>query len=409
MRFFDSSIKFSILFRHTALGKRRRLFMDFELTGEQLALQQAVREFAGRELKPGAARRDATGEFPRQAVVRMGEMGLMGMVFPPENGGRGLDAVTLVMAVEELARHDAAVALTLLAHNLCANHIYTFGSAEQKRNWLVPLARGEKLGAWALTEPGGGSDAGNIRTEAVAENGRWRLSGNKFFITNGSRADTLVIMAVTDPALGNRGISAFIVAGDSPGLSRGKNLDKLGFRSSDTVGLMLKELRVPEESLLGGLNQGFFQAMEILDAGRIGVAAMAVGIGRACLEESVAYAGKREAFGHPIADYQAIRWMLADMATDLDAARLLVYRAARLKDMGRQFTREASMAKLFASEAAVRAALKAVQIHGGYGYTKAFPVERYLREAKLCEIGEGTSEVQRIVIARELLDKDMNE
>ena len=379
--------------------------MEFELTEEQRSLQQRVREFAAAELKPGAAQRDKTGEFPWPAVRKMQQMGLFGLVYPVEYGGGGRDFVSYAVVVEELARVDASVTITLLAHTLCASHINAFGSAEQKERFLVPLARGEKLGAWALTEPEAGSDAGGIRTTAVADGSGWRLTGNKFFITNGSQADTLVVMASTDPSLGSKGISAFIVAGDAPGLSKGKNLDKLGFRSSDTVGLMLKDVRVPRECLIGELNLGFVQAMEVLAAGRIGMAAMAVGIGRGCLEESLAYARKRQAFGHPIADFQAIQWMLADMATELDAARLLVHRAARLKDTGQRFVKEAAMAKLYASEAAMRAALKAVQIHGGYGYTRAFPVERYLREAKLCEIGEGTSEIQRMVIARELLKK----
>jgi len=379
--------------------------MEFELTEEQRSLQKAVRHFAAAELKPGATLRDKTAEFPWPAVKKLQEMGLFGLAFPEENGGGGRDFISYVVVVEELSRADASVAITLLAHTLCASHINAFGSAAQKLDYLVPLARGEKLGAWALTEPGAGSDAGAITTVARQNGGGWQLTGNKFFITNGSRADILVVMASTDAAREAKGISAFIVAGDAPGLNKGKNLDKLGFRSSDTVGLLLKNVRVPEKCLLGELNQGFIQSKEVLAAGRIGVAAMAVGIGRACLEESIDYARKRQAFGHSIADFQAIQWMLADMATELDAARLLVYRAAMMKDAGKRFTREASMAKLYASEAATRAALKAVQIHGGYGYTRAFPVERYLREAKLCEIGEGTSEIQRLVIARELLGR----
>jgi len=377
--------------------------MEFELTEEQRSLQHMLRQFADAELKPGAARRDSAGEFPGPQVKRLQELGIFGLTFPREYAGGGRDFISYVIAVEELSRVDASVAITLLAHTLCAGHINAWGSAAQKRDYLVPLAGGEKLGAWALTEPGAGSDAGAIRTQARQVDGGWQLTGNKFFITNGSQADILVVMASSDAALEAKGISAFIVAGETPGLNRGKNLDKLGFCSSDTVGLSLKDVRLPAENLLGGLHQGFRQAMEMLDGGRIGVAAMAVGIGRGCLEESLAYARKRKAFGHSIADFQAIQWMLADMATELDAARLLVYRAARLKDEGVRCTREAAMAKLFASEAATRAALKAVQIHGGYGYTRAFPVERYLREAKLCEIGEGTSEMQRLIIARELL------
>ena len=306
--------------------------------------------------------------------------------------------------VEELARVDAAAAITLLAHNLCSNHIFSYASMELKKKYLAPLAAGEKLGAWALTEPEAGSDAGGIRTTARPDNGAWILNGNKFFITNGSRADTLVVMASTDSSRGSKGITAFIEDGNAPGLRKGKNLDKLGFRASDTVALFLDNVRIPGENLLGGVNMGFVEAMGVLDAGRVGLAAMAVGIARGCLEESIAYARKRHAFGQPIADFQAIQWMLADMATEVDAARLLVRRAARLRDEGKPFTLEASMAKLFSSETAMKAALKAVQIHGGHGYIKSHPVERYLREAKLCEIGEGTSEIQRMVIAREILE-----
>ncbi|WP_298269028.1 acyl-CoA dehydrogenase family protein [Geobacter sp.] len=382
--------------------------MGLDLTEEQRALRQSVGAFALKELRPGAARRDETGEFPAEAFRRMAEQGLTGLLFPPEYGGKGEGTLAYALAVEELARVDASVAITLMAHNLCATHIFSAGTEEQKRAFLVPLARGERLGAWALTEPGAGSDAGAIGTTALPEGNGWRLAGNKIFITNGSRADILVVMASTAPARGPKGISAFIVPGDAPGLRKGKNLDKLGFRSSDTVALTLEDVRVPAENLLGELNGGYRGAMEVLTGGRIGMGAMAVGIARGCLEESLAYARRRRAFDHPIADFQAIRCMLADMATEIDAARLLVHRAARLRDAGRRYVREAAMAKLYASETAVRASLKAVQIHGGYGYTRAFPVERYLREAKLCEIGEGTSEIQRLVIARELLKEEMN-
>jgi len=379
--------------------------MDFELTEEQLSLQREVRDFALRMLKPGVTRRDDTGEFPAEAIGKMQRMGLLGTVFPVELGGKGLDCISYTVVVEELSRTDAAAAITLLAHTLCSNHIFTRGTPEQKRQYLPPLASGEKLGAWALTEPEAGSDAGGIKTTARLDGDSWVLNGKKFFITNGSRADTLVVMASTDSSLGSKGISAFIVEGDAPGLKKGQNLDKLGFRSSDTVALFLENVRVPTENLIGELNEGFSGAMGVLDEGRIGLAAMAVGIARGCLEESMAYARKRHAFGQAIAEFQAIQGMLADMATEIEAARLLTRRAARMKDDGKRFKLEASMAKLFASEAVVRAALKAVQIHGGYGYIKAHPVERYLREAKLCEIGEGTSEIQRMVIARELLQR----
>ena len=377
--------------------------MDFELNEQQQQLQQIVREFSAMELKHGAAQRDKSGEFPWPEIKIMQGLGLFGLIFPTEFGGGGHDFLSYTICVEELARIDASLAITLLAHTLCASHIDAIGSIEQKRNYLTPLAKGEKLGAWALSEPEAGSDAGGILTKATPHNGGWCLTGNKFFITNGSQANIIVVMASSDPGRGNKGISAFIVPGDNPGLIKGKNLDKLGFRSSDTVGLGLKDVWVPQGSLLGEPNCGFMQAMEVLAAGRIGVAAMAVGISRACLEESIAYAGRRRAFGHPIADFQAIQGMLADMATELDAARLLVYRAARRKDAGLSFSKEAAMAKLYASEAATRAALKGVQIHGGHGYLRTFPLERYLREAKLCEIGEGTSEIQRMVIAKELL------
>jgi len=377
--------------------------MDFELNEEQKSLQKRVREFADLELAPGAAQRDASGEFPAQAVQQLQEMGIFGLIFPTQYGGGGRDFVSYITAVEELARVDASVTITLLAHTLCATHIDAFASQKQKERFLAPLASGEQLGAWALSEPEAGSDAAGIRTTAIADNGGWRLDGKKYFISNGSRAATLVAMAVTDRHRGADGISAFIVSGAVAGLDKGKNLDKLGYRSSDTVALLLKNVRLPHEALIGPKNEGFHQAMQVLAAGRIGMAAMALGIGRACLEQSLDYLKRRSAFGHPIGDFQGLQWMVADMATELDAARLLTLRAALLKDRGLPFSREASMAKLYASEAAMRAALKAVQMHGGNGYTKAFPVERYFREAKLCEIGEGTSEIQRLVIARSLL------
>jgi butyryl-CoA dehydrogenase len=377
--------------------------VDFQLNEEQKALQKRVRDFADLELAPGAAQRDAAGEFPTQAVKTLQEMGLFGLVFSRQYGGGGRDFVSYVTAVEELARVDASVTITLLAHTLCATHIDAFASDEQKKRFLSPLLTGEQLGAWALSEPEAGSDAGGIKTVAEADADGWRLTGRKFFISNGSRAGTLVVMAKTDPSLGAKGISAFLVPAAVSGLEKGKNLEKLGYRSSDTVALMLKDVRLPQDALVGARNEGFQQAMRVLDAGRIGMAAMALGIARACLEQSLEYLGKRSAFGHRIGEYQALQWMVADMATELDAARLLTLRAARLKDLGQPFTREASMAKLYASECAMRAALKAVQMHGGNGYTKAYQVERYFREAKLCEIGEGTSEVQRMVISRSLL------
>jgi alkylation response protein AidB-like acyl-CoA dehydrogenase len=377
--------------------------MEFGLTDEQMVLQRKAREFAEEELLPGVERRDREGEFPGDALKKLGQLGLMGLIFPSEYGGGGRDFLSYTLVVEELARIDASVAITLLAHTLCASHILTFGTAQQKRQFVTPLARGEVVGAWALTEPEGGSDAAALKTQAVKVAGGWRLSGNKYFITNGSRADIMVVMASSDPSQGAKAISAYVVEGNPAGLKRGKNLPKLGFQSSDTTALLFKEVSVPGDRRLGEDGQGFAQAMTVLDAGRIGLAAMAVGIARGCLEQSLRYAKKRQAFGKPIADFQAIQGMLADMATEIDAARLLLRRAAELKDAGRPYTREAAMAKLFASETVMRAGIKAVQIHGGHGYTRAHSVERFFREAKLCEIGEGTSEIQRMVIARELL------
>ncbi|GFO54432.1 acyl-CoA dehydrogenase [Geomonas sp. Red276] len=377
--------------------------MEFELNDEQQELQERIRAFADRELAPGASQRDATAEFPAHAVKSLQEMGLFGLIFPTRYGGGGKDFVSYITAVEELARVDASVTITLLAHTLCATHLDLFASHDQKERYLAPLATGETIGAWALSEPDAGSDAGGIHTTAARDGNGWLLNGRKHFISNGSRAGVLVVMAKNDPSLGAKGISAFVVPGGAQGLEKGKNLEKLGYRSSDTVALLLKELRLPAEALVGEENEGFTQAMQVLAAGRIGMAAMAVGIGRACLEQSIDYLQKRSAFGIKIAEFEALQWMVADMATELDAARLLTLRAARRKDRGLPFGREASMAKLYASEAAMRAALKAVQMHGGHGYTKAFPVERYFREAKLCEIGEGTSEVQRLVIARSYL------
>lgn len=377
--------------------------MDFELKEEHRLLQKSVRDFAVKELKPNVAQRDEDAEFPQDLIKKMADIGLMGIIFPPELDGAGLDYISYVIAIEEIARIDASAAITILAHTLCANHIYIFGTEEQKIKYLPHLAKGEKIGAWGLTEPGAGSDAASMRTTATPDGSDWLIRGEKAFTTNGSFAETMVVMAVTDRTKGTKGISAFIMEGKSPGLTRGKKLKKLGFKASDTSGLILEDARISKENLLGELNMGFIQTMGVLDAGRIGLAAMAVGIARACLEDSTAYAKERQQFGQPIGNFQAIQWMLSDMATELDAARLLVYKAAQLKDEGKRCTKEASIAKLFSSEMVMRAAVKAVQIHGGYGYTKDYPVERYFRDAKLCEIGEGTSEVQRMVIAREVL------
>ena len=381
--------------------------MDFELKEEHRLLQSTVRDFAVKELKPNVAQRDEDAEFPQDLIKKMADIGLMGIIFPPESGGAGLDYISYVIAIEEIARIDASAAITILAHTLCANHIYIFGTEKQKSKYLPHLAKGENIGAWGLTEPGAGSDAASMRTTATPDGSNWIIRGEKAFTTNGSFAETMVVMAVTDRTKGAKGISAFIMEGKSPGLTRGKKLKKLGFKASDTSGLILEDARIPKEHLLGELNMGFIQTMGVLDAGRIGLSAMAVGIARACLEDSAAYAKERQQFGQPIGNFQAIQWMLSDMATELDAARLLVYKAAQLEDEGKRCTKEASIAKLFSSEMVMRAAVKAVQIHGGYGYTKDYPVERYFRDAKLCEIGEGTSEVQRMVIAKEILKQNV--
>src|SRR5438132_8688702 len=378
--------------------------MNFDLTEEQKLLQQTLRDFAETQIAPGAAERDQSARFPTELVPKMAELGLFGIMIPQEYGGAGLDAVSAAIIIEELARVDAAVALIVASHNsLCAAHILNFGSEMQKQKYLPPLAHGEKLGAWALTEPGSGSDAAALKTRATLEGEYWVLSGEKQFTTQGSTAGVYVIMASTDPSQGKKGISAFIVECGTPGLRIGKVENKLGVRASDTAAVQLEEVRVPKENLLGEFNGSFYEVLKVLEGGRVGIAAMATGIAQGALEESTKYAGMRKQFGKPIAEFEAVQWMLADMATEIDAARLLVYRAAQLKDRGMPFLKAASEAKLYAAETAMRAATKAIQIHGGYGYIKDYPVERYFRDAKICEIGEGTSEIQRIVIARELL------
>lgn len=378
--------------------------MDFDLTEDQKALQRTIREFAANEIAPGARERDEHARFPHELIPKMAELGLFGMMIPPAYEGAGLDGISAAVVIEEIARIDAAIALIVASHNsLCAGHILLFGSEAQKKKYLTPLARGEKLGAWALTEPGSGSDAGSLRSKARLEGDSWVIDGHKVFTTQGSTAGLYVILASTDPEKGTRGISAFIVARETAGLEVVRVESKLGVRASDTAQLRFENVRAPKDSLIGERNRGFKDALSVLDGGRIGVGAMAVGIARGALEESLKYAKERRQFSRPIAEFQAVRWMLADMATEIDAARLLVHRAAELRDQGRPFKRAASEAKLFASEVAVRAASRAVQIHGGYGYTKEFSVERFFRDAKVCEIGEGTSEIQRLVIAQELL------
>jgi len=378
--------------------------LDFSLTEEQQLLKKTVREFAEAEIGPHAREWDEKQEFPRAVFTKLGELGLMGVVWPAEYGGSGMSTLDYAIVMEELSRVDAGVALSVAAHNsLSSGHIFLAGSEEQKKKYLTPLARGEKVGCWGLTENSAGSDAGGTKTTAVRDGGHWVINGSKTFITNGRVADTAVVMAVTDRAKGNKGISAFILERGMKGFRSGKKEDKLGVRSSDTSELVFEDCRVPAENLLGQEGCGFVDTLKILDRGRIGIAAFSIGIAQASLEASMTYAQGRRQFGHPIADFQAIQFKIADMATKVSAARLLAWHAASLRDAGKEHKVESSMAKLFASEAAVEIALDAVQIHGGYGYLKEYPVERYLRDSKLGTIGEGTSEVQRLVIARELM------
>lgn len=378
--------------------------MDFELSEEQKLLRQTLREFAESEIQPGALERDEKAEFPHALIPKMARLGLFGIIIPQEYGGAGLNVLSVAIIIEEIARVDAAVGLIIASHNsLCAGHINYSGNKEQKRRYLVPLASGEKLGAWALTEPGAGSDAASLKSRASLQQDGWLLNGEKLFTTQGSTAGIYVIMASTEPERGSDGISAFIVPRETTGLITGRVENKLGVRASDTAALHLENLRVPKDGLLGELNGAFEDVLEVLAGGRIGIGAMAVGIARGALEESLKYATQRKQFGRAISEYEAIQWMLADMATEIDAARLLVYRAALLKDANEPYRQAASQAKLYASEVAVRAATKAIQIHGGYGYIKDYPVERYFRDAKICEIGEGTSEIQRMIIAKEML------
>lgn len=381
--------------------------MDFTLSETQQAIQGVVRDFARREIIPKAAGYDQREEFPWEIIQGAASLGLLGILVPEKYGGAGMDYVSYVAILEELGRADASVALTVEAHNsLAVNHILLFGSEEQRRRYLPALARGAMLSAWALTEPGSGSDAAAMRTTAVRQDDTYVLTGTKNFITSGSVAGVYVILALSDPARGSHGISAFILERGAPGFSVGRREKKLGVRASDTVQLILDHVRLPAESLLGELHHGFLDALQVLDGGRIGIAALAVGLARAALEESIAYSKQRVQFGQPISAFQAIQFKLADMATAVDSARLLTYRAAVLADQGKPFTKEASMAKVYSAEAAVAAATQAIQIHGGYGYTVEYPVERYLRDAKLCEIGEGTSEIQRLIIAREIVGRE---
>jgi len=383
--------------------------VEIELTEDQRAIRDMVRDLAQNEIAPHAAAWDEEQHFPRELFSKMGELGLLGVVIPEQFGGAGLGYVEYATILEEIGAADGGVGLGVAAHNsLCTNHLYLFGSEELKRDFLPRLATGEWIGAWGLTEADAGSDAGGTKTTAILDGGEWVLNGSKNFITHATVGDAVVVVARTSKAGGHHGISAFFVPFDRPGVSPGKKENKLGMRCSDTSSLVFEDCRVPAGYLLGEEGEGFVQAMKVLDGGRISIAALSLGIGRGALEATIEYSNAREQFGKPISSFQLTRAKLADMATELDAARLLTLRSAVLKDKGETTTRESSMAKLYASEVAVRIGEEAVQIHGGYGYTKDYPVERFWRDSKLCTIGEGTSEIQRMVIAREVLRQAEN-
>jgi alkylation response protein AidB-like acyl-CoA dehydrogenase len=378
--------------------------VDFQLSDDQLAIRDMVRDFARKEIAPKALEWDEAQHFPRDLFAGLGELGILGILIPEELGGAGLGYVEYVTVLEEVGAADGSIGLSVAAHNsLCTNHLYLFGSEELKQEYIPRLASGEWIGAWGLTEPQAGSDAGGTRTTAVRDGNEWVLNGSKTFITHASVGDAAVLVARTTPEAGHHGISAFLIPFDRPGVSPGKKENKLGMRASDTSSLVLEDCRVPEGFLLGNEGEGFVQAMKVLDGGRISIAALSVGIARGALDATLDYSTVREQFGRPISSFQLTQAKLADMATSVDAARLLTQRSAAMKDAGLTTTRESAMAKVFASEVAVAVAEEAVQIHGGYGYTKEYPVERAWRDAKLCTIGEGTSEIQRMVIARELL------
>ena len=378
--------------------------MDFGLNEDQQQIRQTIREFAETELAPHVSEWDETQHFPVELRPKFAELGIMGVLVPEEYGGAGMGYIEYATIIEELARVDPSIGLAIAGHNsLGAGHIQIAANETQKQKYLVPLARGEHFAAWGLTEPSSGSDASSMRTTAVRRDGGWVLNGTKNFITNATVAETTVALAITDRTTGSHGISAFIIERGTKGFSVAKKENKLGMRASDTAALVFDDCFVPGANLIGEVGQGFVQAMKVLDGGRISIAALSVGIAQGAFEAALSYAKERTQFGRPIAEFQAIQFKLADMATQIDAARLLTYRAAALKSQGKTTTRESSMAKLYASEIAVRVAEESVQIHGGYGYIKDYPAEKYWRDSKLCTIGEGTSEIQRTVIARQIL------
>lgn len=385
--------------------------MEFSLTDEQQQLRKSVRAFAEGEILPHVMEWDEASHFPQEIMPKMAEMGFLGVIFPEKYGGAGMGYVEYAIIIEELSRVDGSVGIIVAAHNsLCTNHIYKFGTEEQKKKYVVPLAQGKKLGCWSLTEPEAGSDAGGTRTVAARKDGGWLLNGSKTFTTNGHYADFCVGMAVTDPSKKSHGISAFIIEKGTPGFRPGKKENKLGLRASDTSEVVFTDCKVPAGNLLGKEGEGFVNSLQILDGGRISIASLGLGMAQGAYEASVRYAKQRKQFGKAIAEFQAIQFKLADMATQIEAARLLTYQAAWLADRAiaagdsdARFTRESSMAKLYAGEVAVRVANEAVQIHGGYGFIKDYPAEKFYRDVKLCTIGEGTSEIQRLVIARQIL------
>jgi alkylation response protein AidB-like acyl-CoA dehydrogenase len=378
--------------------------MEFELNEDQQQIKRTIREFAEAELKPHVMEWDEAAHFPVDLRSKFADLGIMGVLFPEEYGGAGMGYVEYATIIEELARVDPSISLAIAAHNsLGAGHIFIAASESQKQKYLVPLARGECFAAWGLTEPSSGSDASSMRTTAVRRAGGWVLNGSKNFITNATFAETTVVLAITDRAAGSHGISAFIVERGTPGFSVARKENKVGMRASDTAALVFDDCVLPNSNLIGEPGQGFIQAMKVLDGGRVSIAALAVGIAQGAFEAALKYARERTQFGRSIAEFQAIQFKLADMATQIDAARLLTYRAAAMKNAGKPTTKESSMAKLYASEVAVRVAEESVQIHGGYGYIKDYPAEKYWRDSKLCTIGEGTSEIQRTVIARQIL------
>jgi alkylation response protein AidB-like acyl-CoA dehydrogenase len=378
--------------------------MDFRLSDEQDLLRKSVREFAETEMRPHIMEWDNAQHFPKELLPKLAELGLMGIQFPEALGGAGMSAVDYCICIEELARVDPSVSLSVAAHNgLGAAHISMFANDEQRQKYLVPLAKGETLAAWGLTEPGSGSDAAAMRTQAVVDGDGFILNGSKAFITHGTSADTMVVMAVTDRTKGAKGISAFIVERGTPGLLAGKKEDKLGMRASETAEVIFQNCRVPRSQLIGELHQGFIQTLQVLDAGRIGIAALSVGLAQGAYEAAVSYTAQRKQFGRAISSFPSIQERLSVHASQVEAARLLTYRAAWLKDQGRRMTLESAMAKLYSSEIAVRASEDCVQLHGGYGFVKDYPAEKFFRDVKLLTIGEGTSEVQRLVIARQLM------